>query len=320
MVELMTSAANFIQFLKELNVETVPSEMTFGVSRDHGAFEWAGTSLSALFAQPLNLLRPSMWRMIFDIVRFNYFALDLLANEGIEDREFEDFSNGHAGGNQNNRELHPGQRGARQTQKSPLLSIGEYLRREGYSEAFRDNYIIPMTACIWSTGPEKAGLEFPAFTLVRFMWNHHLLNTVSARPAWMTVKGCSQRYIDALLQDLPMDKIHLSSVVKTAHNDDEGKVVLHIEEKGKSRDETFDHVILACHGAQILDILSDSATETERSIFSAFTTTANVAYLHSDESVSTLLSTELRTELTQIAANASPSGDLGSMELSHNDR
>ena len=55
--------------------------MTFGVSRDHGAFEWAGTSLSALFAQRENLFRPNFRRMIFDIVRFNQFGLDLLSAE-----------------------------------------------------------------------------------------------------------------------------------------------------------------------------------------------------------------------------------------------
>ena len=55
--------------------------MTFGVSRDHGAFEWAGTFLNALFALRENLFRPSFWRMIFDIVRFNQFALDLLSAE-----------------------------------------------------------------------------------------------------------------------------------------------------------------------------------------------------------------------------------------------
>lgn len=55
--------------------------MTFGVSRDHGLFEWAGTSLGALFCQKRNVFSPRMWRMIFDMVRFNQFALDLLAED-----------------------------------------------------------------------------------------------------------------------------------------------------------------------------------------------------------------------------------------------
>jgi predicted NAD/FAD-binding protein len=143
-----------IAFLKEVKVETVPTEMTFGVSRDYGLFEWAGTSMGAVFAQRRNILSLRMWRMIFDIIRFNQFALDLLANED----QHKPYINGVGVENRN------GDRG-----DGRLESIGEYLEREGYSDAFRDDYLIPMTACVWSTGPDKCSLEFPAVTLVRFL-------------------------------------------------------------------------------------------------------------------------------------------------------
>lgn len=122
--------------------------MTFGISRDGGLFEWAGTSLSAVFAQRKNIFSPRMWRMIFDIVRFNQFALDLLKQE----RKSEEYTY---------------ENGMHQHEKQE--SIGEYLEREGYSDAFRDDYLIPMTAAVWSTSPDKCSLEFPAVTLVRFM-------------------------------------------------------------------------------------------------------------------------------------------------------
>jgi predicted NAD/FAD-binding protein len=125
--------------------------MTFGVSRDHGLFEWAGTSLSAVFAQRRNIFSPRMWRMIFDIIRFNQFALDLLK----EERRSEEYSNGY------------GINGVHLAQEQE--TIGQYLDREGYSDAFRDDYLIPMTAAVWSTSPDKCSLEFPAVTLVRFM-------------------------------------------------------------------------------------------------------------------------------------------------------
>ena len=73
------SPANFIQFLKALRVKTAASEMTFGISRDAGAFECSGTSGSSLLPQPSHALKPSFWRMIFDFIRFNQFALDLLS-------------------------------------------------------------------------------------------------------------------------------------------------------------------------------------------------------------------------------------------------
>lgn len=132
--------------------------MTFGVSRDHGLFEWAGTSLGAVFAQGKNFFSARMWRMIFDIIRFNQFALDLL----IDDDKSEVYVNGeqkdspHANGNGKH---YP----------EPEFSIGDYLQREGYSDAFRDDYLIPMTAAVWSTSPDKCSLDFPAVTLVRFM-------------------------------------------------------------------------------------------------------------------------------------------------------
>jgi len=87
--------------------------------------------------------------MIFDIIRFNQFALDLLNEEEVNERYV--FTNGarHSAGQE---------------------SIGRYLQREGYSDAFRDDYLIPMTAAVWSTSPDKCTLDFPAVTLVRFLW------------------------------------------------------------------------------------------------------------------------------------------------------
>jgi len=89
-----------------------------------------------------------MWRMIFDIIRFNKFALDLLK---VEEKS-EVFTNGNGGDHAGGQE-----------------TIGQYLERGGYSDAFRDDYLIPMTAAVWSTSPDKCSLEFPAVTLVRFM-------------------------------------------------------------------------------------------------------------------------------------------------------
>lgn len=205
-----------------------------------------------------------MWRMIFDIVRFNQYALDLLSLE----EESEESPTGV-----NGVDLKP-DRPQRQE------SIGRYLEREGYSTAFRDDYLIPMTAAVWSTSPEKCSLEFPAVTLVRFLWNHHLLSTVAARPSWRTIPGGSQQYIDAVMKDFPQDKVHLNKPV-TAIEDINGKIILQSDEE----EDLFDHVILACHGDQAFDIIQDGGTEEERAILGSFQTNENVAYLHSDLAV-----------------------------------
>jgi predicted NAD/FAD-binding protein len=237
--------------------------MTFGVSRDGGKFEWTGTSLSAIFAQRQNFFKPRMWRLIFDIIRFNQFALDLLTSKNESEN---DPSRGE------------GKEGKPRPNEE---SIGHYLDREGYSQTFKDDYLIPMTAAVWSTSPDKCSLDFPAITLVRFLWNHHLLNTISARPDWMTIPGGTQQYIDAVMADFPSDRVHLKSEVTGLIPGKNGAVFLSVNDKV----EVFDHVILATHGDQAMKILGQAATEQEKEILNGFKTSRNVAILHSDLSL-----------------------------------
>ncbi|KAI1388854.1 amine oxidase [Hypoxylon trugodes] len=249
---------NFINFLKYIKVNTVPTEMTFGVSRDRGTFEWAGTGLDAIFCQRRNLFSLRMWRLIFDIVRFNQFALDLLKDD----------SDGSYSNSKGPKDLY-----------KPMETIGEYLDKEGYSDTFRNDYLIPMTAAVWSTSPDKCALEFPAVTLVRFMWNHHLLSTVATRPDWLTLEGGAKSYIDAVMSGFPPNHLFLKTAVKHITNDAKGSVRLHFE-NGKS--EVFDQVILATHGDQAYQIIKPSATPEERAIMSSFKTSENTCVLHSD--------------------------------------
>lgn len=114
--------------------------MALAVSRDDGAFEWAGKGLASVFCQTTNLFSVSMWRMLFDIIRFNQFALDVLINAENTD-----------------------------TAREIPETIGEYLEQNGYSHAFRDGFLIPITAAVWSTSPNKCIDEFPTITLIRFL-------------------------------------------------------------------------------------------------------------------------------------------------------
>ena len=263
--------ANLIAFLKDIGISPVPTDMTFGVSRDQGLFEWAGTSISAIFAQKSNIFQPRMWQMIFDIIRFNQFALDLLSDEE-ESEEDPSRANGQvANGSVEDPKKAPKQQ-----------SVGEYLDQENYSEAFRNDYLIPMTASVWSTSPDKASLEFPAITLIRFMWNHHLLTTVAARPTWMTIMGGSKQYIDAVMADFPKERVHLGTGIRSLSVLDNGQIALR---RMDERREVFDHIILATHGDQAMEIIRDVATPQETDIMSGFKTSENTAVLHSDLSV-----------------------------------
>ncbi|TID24166.1 NADP-dependent alcohol dehydrogenase 6 [Venturia nashicola] len=284
---------NFIPFLKELGLKTVPTAMTFGITRDQGAFEWSGTSLRSIFAQKRNFFRPTFWRMIFDIVRFNQFALDLLSDEDCSENE---------------------------------MSIGEYLRKEGYSDVFRDDYLIPMTASVWSTGADKCALEFPAVTLVRFMWNHHLLNTIAKRPDWLTIPGGSKQYIDALMAKFPQENVHLSHPVYSVYGDSVWGTTLQFKNGEKAH---FDEVILACHGDQAHTLISKTASKLEREILGEFHTTPNTVYLHSDASLlprrkvawsawNYLTTSSPTKRRNSIKAAESPAGALQTVALTYN--
>jgi predicted NAD/FAD-binding protein len=255
--------------------------MTFSVSRDAGALEWAGKNLATIFAQKRNIASKRMWTMLFDIVRFNHYALDLI-------REEED-------------EIDLDETAGLNDLSKDQETIGQYLQRGGYSEAFKDDYLIPMIAAVWSTSPDKCALEFPAMTLVRFLsvalwsdmfvstievlmvtrWNHHLLTTIGQRPQWLTVSQGSQSYIDAALKGIPPLHISLSRPVESVTNENR-KVLLELSNGSR---ETFDHVVLATHAPTSLAILGDSATQDEKEILSSFQTSRNTAVLHSDTSL-----------------------------------
>ena len=263
--KLTELAANLIAFFKELGVPTTSTEMTFGVSRDQGAFEWAGTNLSSIFAQKSNLLSLRFWRMIFDVVRFNHFALDVL-------RDADESENDPSGAD----------RGSRKFPSRNQESIGEYLDRENYSDGFINDYLIPMTACVWSTSPDKCSLKFPAVTLIRFLWNHHLLNTISERAPWMTIKDGTKVYIEKALQGFPPENVHLGKGVQSLKAEGHGKIKLLFQDRDA---KLFDHVVLATHGDQALDIMRGAATPAEQSILAEFKTSTNVAVLHNDLSL-----------------------------------
>ncbi|OSC97214.1 FAD/NAD(P)-binding domain-containing protein [Trametes coccinea BRFM310] len=252
---------NFINFLKmhpDLAERILPTEMTFSVSRDQGAFEWAGNNLLSVFCQPTRLLDPNMWRLLYDVLRFNANAQRLLldfSKDGIHDEE---------------------------------LSIGSYLQQHGYSDSFRDNYLIPMTAAIWSTPPDKCALDFPARTLIQFMFNHHLLQ-ITGKPSWLTLRGGSRTYVKKIIASIPASQVHISTPIRAVRtvpafgdSQRDSQVLL---ETASGENLRFDEVIMACHADTTVNILNAGGgmSPEETRILEAFKWNRNEAVLHSDE-------------------------------------
>jgi hypothetical protein len=154
------------------------------------------------------------------------------------------------------------------------MSLGEFLDRNRYSDAFAARYLLPMAAAIWST-PTADMRAFPVAAFMRFFDNHGLLE-LSNRPQWKTVVGGSQRYVQAIAGHLG-PRLRLASPVARVHRDEEGA---HVQLRSGAQ-ETFDQVIFACHADQTRALLADAGTR-ERALLSAFGFQSNRAILHSD--------------------------------------
>lgn len=234
---------NLIRLFDELAVETVESDMSFSVCLPELNIEWAGTNLNTVFAQRRNLLRPRFIRMLLDILRFNKEATAMVADAGRADL-FESKAKMH---------------------------LGDYLVEEKYSAEFRDWYLIPMAAAIWSC-PSEQMLAFPLATFIQFCHNHGLLQ-VNDRPKWFTVKNGARNYvhkilpfIDVVHKGVPVQEVDTSASkpkVSTAQGTQE-----------------FDHVILACHSDEALAMLKGNQEQKDQLQHIKYQ--PNVAFLHTD--------------------------------------
>ncbi len=235
---------HLIELLQQLGVESQPTSMSFSVNDAASGLEYAGTSLNTLFAQRSNLVSPRFWRLVRDIVRFNReVESDLCAN--------------------------------------PLLAnvpLGEYLQEFRYSSEFRDYYLLPMGAAIWSSAFDDM-TRFPLHFLVQFFRNHGLLDFHN-RPQWRVIKGGSRQYIAPLTRSFSND-IRLSTPVTAIHRNSLPNGRAWVTVASSRGLESFDHVILACHSDQALKLLGD-ASAAEREILAAIPYSRNEVVLHTD--------------------------------------
>ncbi|MEM8816953.1 MAG: FAD-dependent oxidoreductase [Pseudomonadota bacterium] len=156
-------------------------------------------------------------------------------------------------------------------------TIGHYLQQHGYSEEFRNRYLIPMAAAIWSAEPLAID-AMPLRFLVRFFHNHGLLK-LKDRPVWKTISGGSREYVRKLTAPF-RDRIRLDAPVRGLRRFEDRVEVL----TDASAPESFDAVFCACHSDQALGLLEDPSAA-EREVLSAIRYQGNEAVLHSDESL-----------------------------------
>jgi len=199
--------------------------------------------------------------MLFDILRFNLFAVEVL---------------------------------------SPLYaatdeSVNTYLTRNWYSQSFQNDYLVPLVSSLWVHDPDETLNSIPVIMLVRYLYNHCILNSFGKPLEWLVVEGGAKRYVDIVLAGVPRDRLHRSTPVQNITSEGE-KLELRLK---NDTVEYFDHVIMATHAPDALNILGKDATFPEIEVLSRFRTSSSTVVLHSDIEVSVLDMLGYRTALTQ---------------------
>lgn len=234
---------NFLALLAKLGIERQESEMSFSVNNVKTGLQYNGHDLNTLFAQRKNLLSPRFWGLIREILRFNRLCHEAADSQNIDEQR----------------------------------TLGEFLKAHDFSWFFKEHYILPMGAAIWSTSIKQMELfQFKFF--IQFFHNHGLLN-IADRPQWYVIPGGSREYIKPLTASFK-DNIKLSSNISRIERSEDKACVYFAD--GTAED--FDEVVLACHSDEALALLSD-ASETEKEVLGDLRYAENEVVLHTDESL-----------------------------------
>ena len=103
---------NFVKLMRRLGVDWQDSVMSFSVQCEKTGLEFCPSNLNSLFIQRRNLLRPSFYRMLWDVMRFKRDSETLLESDDYDQ------------------------------------TLSSYLAGKGYSQSFIQHFIIQMASPI----------------------------------------------------------------------------------------------------------------------------------------------------------------------------
>jgi predicted NAD/FAD-binding protein len=166
---------NFISLLKELNVDSENTNMSFSVNYPYENFEWSGKNLNSVIFKNRNFFSIKFFKIIIGIIKFNFLAK-------INEKSF------------------------------LKIKIDTFLKKFNFSEEFKKYYLYPMCASIWSNPINKIK-DYKTHFLIKFFVNHGLVN-LFFRPQWKVVKLGSKKYIEKIIE-LSDIKFFLNNTVKS---------------------------------------------------------------------------------------------------------
>jgi predicted NAD/FAD-binding protein len=154
----------FAALVRELGLESRPTDMTFSLRCERCGLEYGSGSFRSLFAQRRNVLSPAHLRLLGGILRFFRAARRDLAGGWLGD-----------------------------------LSLGAYFERRAVPVDVARHCVVPMTAAIWSANAAQVPAMHAAMVL-GFLLRHGFLGF--RNDAWRTVRGGCRAYLQRLVTRL----------------------------------------------------------------------------------------------------------------------
>jgi len=226
-------------FFRELGVAIEKSDMSFSYYDEKSGFHYASSDLGSLFAQRRSLVDPGYWAVLTQVLLFNRIVQRGLARGTLQN-----------------------------------LTLGQFLRRYRFTTRFREQYLFPMVAAIWSS-PDLEVDRFPLLTLARFFDNHGLLST-HRHPQWYFVSDGSHSYVKTFLARFK-GEVFTGTPPLSVQRQKKG-VTLKMAD-GSTR--SFDKAVIATHADEAYRLLDDPSDDEHR-LLGAWRYSHNRTVLHTD--------------------------------------
>ncbi len=212
----------FNKLLDSLDVKSQYSDMSFGFCSKKNNFSYSSDPKGLLGAN-LNFIKPMIWRIIKNIIRFNTQAVKDLKNNNLKN-----------------------------------LTLGQYLSNNKFPNYWQEMYLLPMASAIWSASLNLIK-DFPAEAFLHFFENHGLLRLTN-RLKWKTIPGGSQTYIEKFKKSFN-GMIHTDCPVKKIAREKE-KIVLSGDKINDQKFDIIVIAVHADQAYRLLDNLTDDEKRT----------------------------------------------------------